>query len=130
MVNEFVLLAILIIHWVADFILQSDANAKGKSSSWIHLLSHTFIYSLVWIPCVLVYLHYTSEISPLLRIFETLAFVVITFISHTITDYITSREVKKLFAKNDHHNGFILIGFDQMLHYVQLFLTLKLIGII
>jgi len=39
---------ILIIHWIADFWLQSDSMAKGKSKNWKDLLHHTFIYSLVF----------------------------------------------------------------------------------
>lgn len=61
-----------------------------------------------------------------------LAFVyaLLTFIFHWCTDYITSREAKKFFDKNDYHNGFVVIGFDQMLHILQLWFTFKLIAFI
>ena len=77
-------------------------------------------------------------------------FAGITFICHTITDYFTSRLNSKLWAKatywgsdemkrlypidcpeNKHgkyvHNFFVSIGFDQVLHYIQLFLTYSLL---
>jgi hypothetical protein len=56
-----------------------------------------------------------------------LQFGFITFIFHTITDYFTSRLNSKLWKKGDVHNFFVSIGFDQVLHYVQLFLTYKLL---
>ena len=40
---------ILIVHFVADFIFQTDKQAKGKSKNWSDLLGHTSIYSLVWL---------------------------------------------------------------------------------
>jgi hypothetical protein len=56
-------------------------------------------------------------------------FLGITFISHFITDYITSRIVKRKFENNEYGSpipnfgAFSIIGFDQVLHYTQLFLT-------
>lgn len=54
-------------------------------------------------------------------------FPIITFICHWIQDYYTSRWVKKSFDKQDYHNGFVKIGFDQFLHYTQMFLTYLLL---
>ena len=39
---------IILIHWVGDFVLQTDKQAKGKSKNWNDLLSHTTSYSLLW----------------------------------------------------------------------------------
>ena len=33
-INIYAVLAILFIHWIADFILQTDKQAKGKSKNW------------------------------------------------------------------------------------------------
>ena len=60
-------------------------------------------------------------------VLNTLFFVGITFVCHTITDYFTSRLNSKLWAKGDVHNFFVSVGFDQVLHYVQLFLTYQLL---
>ena len=54
-------------------------------------------------------------------------FPLITFITHTITDYFTSRLNSRLWAKGDVHNFFVSVGFDQVLHYVQLFLTYQIL---
>jgi hypothetical protein len=52
-----------------------------------------------------------------------LAFVFsfITFGAHWFTDYYTSRLNSKLWSKGDVHNFFVNVGFDQVLHYIQLF---------
>jgi hypothetical protein len=53
----------------------------------------------------------------------------LTFLCHFITDYITSRIVKKRFEDKYYGSpipnlgAFTVIGFDQVLHYAQLFLT-------
>ena len=47
--NLEVIILILVIHWIADFVLQTDKEAKGKSKNWSDLLSHTYTYSLVWL---------------------------------------------------------------------------------
>lgn len=118
MINIYVLFAILIIHWIADFVLQTDQQAKNKSKDSWALMAHTSIYSLIWlIPTYFV------------LSFNCFTFVLITFIAHTITDYFTSRLNTYLHKKGDIHNFFVSVGFDQILHYVQLILTYKLLCI-
>lgn len=118
---------ILITHWVADFILQTDKQAKGKSKNWSDLLSHTGNYSLVWFLIVLLFGIFNKNQTTEYYVYSTILFVLITFICHTITDYFTSRLNSKLWAKGEVHNFFISVGFDQVLHYVQLFLTYQLL---
>lgn len=48
-------------------------------------------------------------------------FLLGTLVCHTITDYFTSRLNTKLYKANKIHEFFVSIGFDQILHYVQLF---------
>ena len=88
--------------------------AKGKSKNNFDLLSHTTVYSFLW--------YYPMGIM-LKSFFLPFIFVVITLIIHTLTDYFTSRLNSRLWAKGDVHNFFVSVGFDQVLHYVQLFLT-------
>lgn len=108
--------SLLIIHWVSDFILQTDSQAKGKSTSLKCLLSHTSVYSIAWFYSILL-------LDPEHRPMLALSFAAITFLCHTLTDFFTSKIVRYFFTKGDTHNGFVVIGFDQILHYVQLFLT-------
>lgn len=115
---------IIFIHWVADFVMQDEKWALGKSKNSFDLTAHTTAYSILWyLPmCIML----KSFLLPLL-------FVIITLITHTITDYFTSRIVSKKFA-NGHYGSaipnfgaFTIIGVDQVLHYIQLFLTYYLL---
>ena len=128
MLNLYEITIILIIHYIADFVFQSDKQAKNKSSSNKALLSHTWIYTLTWYGFLVVWSIINNHILHNKADYfgwdgKILLFLPITFICHTIQDYITSRMVKKRFDKKDFHNGFVIIGFDQLLHYIQLFLT-------
>ena len=122
-------LVILFIHWIADFVLQTEEQAKGKSKSWKWLLTHTITYTFIWFLAAFIYEHgnnFSSQFNNL-QIKKVVLFTLITFVLHTATDYFTSRLNSKLLAKEDHHNFFVSIGFDQILHYVQLFLTFILL---
>lgn len=136
--NLIEIFAIIIVHWIADFWLQTDKQAKGKSKNWNDLLNHTITYSLVWLfigGCIYLqqFKPYNKEHNEIMNQYWNhyiplgLLFVLITFIAHTITDYFTSRLNSKLWAKGDVHNFFVSVGFDQVLHYIQLFLTYYLL---
>lgn len=116
--TESLFILILVIHFLADFGLQTHEQAINKSTSILWLLRHTYVYTLIWFMVCL-------SLMPLL---SALIFAGITFAAHTVTDYITSRIAKKFFDKQDLHNGFVVIGMDQVLHYLQLHYTFKLIG--
>lgn len=122
------IILILAIHWFADFVLQTDKQAKGKSKNWSDLLAHTLTYSAVWvIPiCLMIGVKNPAE-STSFYVFMTFAFVGTTFVIHTIQDYITSRINAKLWADGKVHLFFVSIGFDQLLHYIQLILTYQLL---
>lgn len=125
------ILIILLIHWYADFVLQTDFQAKNKSKSLKALLSHTIVYSLftgfcyfMWFPTSF-HLPNITQCDP--GYLNIILFTLITFGCHTITDYITSRLNTYLWNKGDVHNFFVSVGFDQYLHYLQLFITYSLL---
>lgn len=121
--------AILFIHWIGDFVLQTDKQAKGKNKDWNDLIEHTASYTFIWFCLGFVYFFINADFTNLGVNREDLfarcviVFPVFTFVAHTITDYFTSRLNSKLWAKGDTHNFFVSVGFDQLLHYAQLFLT-------
>jgi hypothetical protein len=78
-----------------------------------HLFYHAGIYSMVWF------------IPSLLMGIDAGAFVLITFFCHYMTDWWTSRWGKPYWKKGDFHNGFVIVGFDQVLHYIQLWFTFE-----
>lgn len=114
MTIEFLLIYILLIHFLADFGLQTHEQAINKSTDNKYLFYHVSVYSLIWFIAVL----------PMDFVFA-LQFTTVTFIFHYLTDFITSRIGKKFWDKKDMHNGFVVVGFDQLLHYIQLWLTFK-----
>ena len=114
MISLKIVLILIILHFIADFILQTDWQAKNKSTNNIALLKHTRNYS-----CVFLFLYFITPLS----FNNTLSFIGVTFVLHTLTDYITSRISSYFFKKGDNHNFFVVIGADQVLHYFQLILT-------
>lgn len=97
-------LALLTMHFVADFVFQSDWMATNKSKNIKALLAHTSTYAVCfW--------------------FVGIKFVLITFVLHTLVDAITSQITSRLWAQKKVHLFFVTIGFDQLLHAYQLILT-------
>jgi hypothetical protein len=125
---------IIITHFIADFIFQDEKWALGKSKNWGDLLSHTITYSVIWVfvICLLFGLNNTTQ-TTMWYVTHSFAFGVVTLICHTATDYVTSRIVSKKFANGEYGSSipnfgaFTIIGIDQVLHYVQLFLTYNLL---
>jgi hypothetical protein len=118
------LLFIIFIHWVADFVLQTRHMGLRKSSSnyylTLHVLVYTFSTIMAWsIVLPLIGFHLTT-------FSVSLAFSLI-FLLHWLTDYITSRQTTKLYKEEKYYEFFVMIGFDQVLHYVQLFLIFNYI---
>lgn len=117
MISIYAALTLVVLHFVADFLLQNSWMALGKSKRWDCLLSHTLVYSSCfagfgW------------------------RFALVTFALHTTTDYVTSRQTSKLwffrpygdsnmwrFVPEKRDAFWKMIGFDQCVHYVCLLLV-------
>lgn len=131
MINLSVPLSILIIHTIGDFLFQSDWMAINKSKNWKALGLHVSVYSLCFV-------------------YWGLPFVAITFLTHFLTDAVTSRITSKLWfftpldvhytmnsnqyrqlwvsKGGNRHWFFVTIGIDQLIHFITLALTYKLVG--
>jgi Protein of unknown function (DUF3307) len=121
------ILILIFTHWVADFVCQTDYMATGKSKEWKPLLTHTFIYSFIFL-FVTLFIGGTSEVIGC-RLPGTIMWLApITFVFHTATDYYTSRVNSMFWEKKEVHNFFTSIGFDQFLHYAQLLITFYLLS--
>lgn len=109
-----VLLAMLSVHFVADFVLQTDWQAQNKSKNWDALSRHVSVYTLSFVPLAV----YWWGNSP-----TALHFLVLTFALHFTTDAITSRINSRLWAAKRVHGFFVGIGADQLSHAFALALT-------
>ena len=89
---------ILVIHFLADFALQTHEQAQGK-----------------------------GPIDPEIQKFwGWIGFSLLVGIPHYLTDWCTSRIGKPFWKSGDFHNGFVVIGFDQVIHYISLILVIQL----
>jgi hypothetical protein len=109
-------LVLLVCHWIADFVLQSDWQASNKSKSNVALSRHVLIYT----GCLGVVAALLFGPGPF-----WLLFVLGNGILHFSTDYFTSRWSSRLFG-NDWHTFFVVIGFDQLIHQLTLAATMRL----
>jgi len=93
------------LHFLADFILQTDRMALNKSHSFKWLSVHAATYG---IPFLLIGWKYA----------------IINAAYHWCVDAVTSRCTSYLWQKNERHWFFVVIGLDQSIHMTCLFLTL------
>ena len=126
-------LILLVVHFLADFPLQWNWMSLGKSKNTLKglgaLTSHVLVYSLCFL-------------------FWGLPFAAVTFATHWLTDFVTSRITSTLFpfvpawpefekppyiewynkdgeGWRSNHWFFVCIGADQLIHTVTLALTYK-----
>lgn len=104
MIDLGIILALVWLHFIADFIFQTDVVAKGKSKSNAVLLYHVTLYSLPF------------------YIFGW-EFALINAGLHFVVDWATSRATSWLYQKGERHWFFVVIGLDQALHMTCLFGT-------
>lgn len=113
LLGQFVCL--LATHWVADFVCQTSWQATNKSKNNIALGCHVLTYTGVLAIASFLLFGFTLP---------AVCFVVLNGLLHFVTDYITSRISSKLYAKQDWHNFFVIVGMDQLIHQITLALTL------
>lgn len=109
------LAALLALHWVADFVLQTHWQATNKSKRNDALLAHVATYTGA------LALGSLALFGPGLAV---AAFVLVNGFLHFGTDWCTSRWSSRLWARQDWHNFFVVIGLDQLIHQATLAGTL------
>lgn len=119
---EYIIIQILLIHFLADFGLQTreQAQKKGEGNSFenVYLFEHVLNYSLVF------FVWFWAQTE---RFSGALLFFFMTFFTHYLTDWITSRLSKPLFKSENYHDGFVIVGADQLIHTITLIFTYKIL---
>lgn len=103
---------LLLAHFVGDFVLQSDWMAQGKSVRYgfnKNMAVHIGIVTACLLPFGIV-------------------FALVNGVIHWALDAISSQMTRYYWRKDERHNFFVVIGADQMLHYLTLFYTYLLLN--
>lgn len=116
MIEIKIVLFIVFWHFLIDFWCQTTWQAQNKSKNLEALINHTIIYSSSWLILLL-----------LLPNLKVLHFIGITFVCHTITDFITSKITSYYWQKENRYLFFGWISIDQFSHIAQLLLTYQLL---
>ena len=133
--NAFCLL--LLIHFVADFFLQTPWMAKNKSDDLQALGLHVAVYTVTLYVLGLIAMRILGMSG--LELMKTfLFFALANGALHFVTDFITSRASAHQWEKMQSavgdeekghysHNFFVVIGLDQVVHYTCLFFTIPIL---
>jgi hypothetical protein len=107
-----IFLVVLLVHWLADFIVQTNWQALNKSENNWALSYHVASYTV----CLVI----------MSAFFPTIPWwwVLINGLVHWPVDWCTSRWSASLFHRQKRREMFIVIGFDQFLHQLALGVTL------
>lgn len=110
---------VLFLHFLADFVFQTDWMAKNKSKDWFVLYTHIMVYGFV----VGIPLLFVSDYLSVVK------FAALNAAVHFCVDAVTSRVNSRLYASGRIHAFFVGIGADQFVHAATLLLTLPLLGV-
>lgn len=114
-----ILIAIIWVHFIADFLLQSDWMALNKSKSFTALYTHSFVYSLPFI-----FIVYFCNMHGL----YAFVFILAIFLSHFLVDGISSKITSWLYKRGERHWFFVVIGLDQAVHMTTLILFYNMVS--
>lgn len=105
------LLLIIWLHFIADFLLQSDETAQNKSEDMWVLTKHVLVYSLPFL-------------------YFGFLYAGINAILHWCVDLFSSMLTKHFHERGKRREFFITIGADQAIHMTCLIVTALFMGII
>jgi len=113
MINFSFVLSILLMHWLFDFVCQTDSMSINKSSSWKWLSAHVAVYS---IGLFIVGFNFFSVPS-------AIVWALFNAFLHFCVDDNTSKLSAYLWKTDKRHWFFVAVGLDQLIHYFCLLTT-------
>lgn len=113
---------VLLGHWLADFVWQPHWMGMRKSKEWWVLIQHGLRITAGGAATALILgLFFPISLT------GALIWAALNGVAHVGIDAVTSRMTGKLYAKQDMHNFFVVIGFDQFLHVAFAVVTLAVL---
>lgn len=120
---------IVLVHFISDFPMQDSSWGAEKWHDSRVLLKHVVTYSLVWFAFLVMY-QPTYYSPPVWYSFGAVCvFTIVTFITHLLTDYLTSKLMHKFWVEQRFGSAipnwgfFTFLGIDQLIHMFTLFWT-------
>ena len=109
--NPILLVQLMLVHFVSDFLMQSNYMAVNKSKNIDVLNLHSFVYALPFF------------------VFLNIPFVSYLYATHFFIDLVTSKITSYLWNKEERHYFFCVIGADQFLHFLVILAGIYLCNI-
>lgn len=113
MISYYAVVTLLIMHWLFDFVCQSDEMVINKSTSLKWLSIHVGVYSIG------LFIFAFFFLSPL----DALSWAIFNAFLHFCVDDNTSKLGAYFWKKDMRRWFFVTVGFDQLFHYFCLFTT-------
>lgn len=112
---------ILFAHYIGDYIVQTRKQADNKHRNLLQLFYHVGTYSLVLFGMLVFgnYLNFAGQLT----IADIGIYTLLNFGLHFVTDFFTSKQVKKLWSEGKAHATFAVMGLDQFIHAFCLLAT-------
>ncbi len=116
--------ALLAIHWVADFLCQSHWMSVNKSKDLNALGWHIFAYTAVLGIGALSLFGWRRDADYFVWTPALWYFIAVNGALHGATDFVSSRVTRILWDRKRIHDFFVVIGLDQLIHQSTLALTM------
>ena len=116
---------ILFTHYIGDYIVQTRKQANNKHKDLLQLTYHVGTYTLVLIGMLLIgnFTNFAGQFE----FTNILAYAGMNFGMHFVTDFFTSKQVKRLWSDGQEHATFAVMGLDQFIHFFSLLATTSLL---
>lgn len=115
--NVELFIVLYIFHKIADYLFQTDGQARLKSENWGYLIRHCAIYTATVLGSAYLFLGYFSWGA-----------IFLVFFSHLVIDkrdflYWWAMYVKGIKQPDHPSTGNVMLELDQAFHYVVLFIV-------
>lgn len=120
----YLLILSFLLHWLGDFVFQSDELSITKHKNFTQLIKHSIIYTLPFLYAG-IFIYATNMFN--IKLFDLSLFLFLTFLLHLIIDYFVSKSGYNQFEKTKPNTFLGVLIIDQIMHFGLLVLCYILI---